>query len=57
MKKIFKIALLGIIALVVVISIALIYFNISGVPTYEVAIPQEIKSLQVEVTPQRVARG
>lgn len=57
MKKFFKIALWGILGLVVLISLVLIYFNMAGVPTYEVAVPQEIKTLNVEVTPQRVARG
>lgn len=57
MKRIFKITLITIISMVGIVGIALLYFNFKGVPYYEVNIPENIKTLQVEVTPQRVARG
>ncbi|MCU0326039.1 MAG: cytochrome c [Spirosomaceae bacterium] len=57
MKRFLKIALFIILGIVVIIGTILIYFNAKGVPTYEVAIPEQIKTLKVEVTPERVARG
>lgn len=43
--------------LAVIVVIALLFVNFRGVPSYEVNIPDNIKNVNVEVTPERVARG
>lgn len=57
MKRFLRTSLFIIIGLVSIIGIALLFLNFKGVPSYEVAIPENIKNLKVEVTPERVARG
>lgn len=57
MKRFLRTALFAVIGLVSIIGIALLFLNFKGVPSYEVAIPKNIKNLKVEVTPERVARG
>lgn len=57
MKRFLRTALFTIIGLVSIIGITLLFLNFRGVPSYEVAIPENIKNLKVEVTPERVARG
>ncbi len=57
MKRFLRTALFTIIGLISIIGIALLFLNFRGVPSYEVAIPENIKNLKVEVTPERVARG
>ncbi|MEZ4903640.1 MAG: hypothetical protein R2822_18705 [Spirosomataceae bacterium] len=57
MKRFFKILLWGVLGVVALIGIVLLFFNFKGVPSYEVQIPDNLKKVQVEVTPERVARG
>ncbi len=57
MKTIIKKTFIGILSLIAIICIALLFINFRGVPTYEVSIPDNIKNIKVETTPERVARG
>ncbi|WP_428665794.1 c-type cytochrome [Runella sp.] len=57
MKKIGMLVLKIMAGLAVIGVIALLFVNFRGVPSYEVNIPDNIKNVNVEVTPERVARG
>lgn len=57
MKKLLKITLIGILGLVVLLASVLLFIGVRGIPSYEVNMPQELKAITVEVTPERVARG
>ncbi len=57
MKRFFKIILYSILGIAALICITLMFLNIKGVPSYEVNIPENIKNMKVEISPQRVARG
>ncbi len=57
MKKIGILVLKIMAGLVVVVALTLLFVNFRGVPSYEVTIPDNIKNVNVEVTPERVARG
>ncbi|MEA5140217.1 c-type cytochrome [Arcicella rigui] len=57
MKKFIKIPLIVLGTIVLIAAIGLTYFNVRGIPKYEVNIPAEIQTTKVEVTAQRVARG
>ena len=57
MKKFFKITLFSVLGVVSLVGVMLLFFNFRGVPSYELAIPENIKNAKIEVTPQRVARG
>ncbi|RMG29505.1 MAG: cytochrome c, partial [Bacteroidetes bacterium] len=54
MKKAFKLIGMVVLAVLVLLGGAALYFNLKGVPTYDTHPPQDLK---VEVTPERVARG
>ncbi|RDB04271.1 c-type cytochrome [Runella aurantiaca] len=57
MKKIVTLLLKAVGVLVAVVGLVLLFVNFRGVPSYEVNIPENIKNVNVEVTPERVARG
>jgi mono/diheme cytochrome c family protein len=57
MKRILKFSLLTILGIVCIVGLALMFFSFKGVPTYDVAIPVNLKDFKVEVTSERVARG
>jgi cytochrome c553 len=57
MKRTLKFLLFLVLGLVSFVGIILGIVAFRGVPTYEVAIPENLKNLHVEVTPERVARG
>jgi mono/diheme cytochrome c family protein len=57
MKRILKFSLLTLLGIVCIVGLALMFFSFKGVPTYDVAIPANLKDFKVEVTPERVARG
>ncbi len=57
MKKIFKITASAVGVIIVLIAGLVAFFAFRGVPSYEVEIPEKIKTIKVEVTPERVARG
>jgi len=57
MKRFFKILLWGVLGIVALVGVALLFFNFKGVPSYEVQMPDNLKKVQVEVTPERAARG
>lgn len=57
MKKIVTLLLKAVGLLVAVVGLVLLFVNFRGVPSYEVNIPENIKNINVEITPERVARG
>lgn len=57
MKKIGKLVLKIMTGLAVIVVLILLFVNFRGVPSYEVNIPDNIKNVNVEVTPERVTRG
>jgi cytochrome c2/nitrate reductase cytochrome c-type subunit len=52
-----KFVLFLVLGLISFIGLIVLIINFRGVPSYEVAIPENLKAFKVEITPERVARG
>lgn len=57
MKLFIKIPLIVLGTIVVIAGAGLTYFDVKGIPDYDVMIPAEIKETKVELSQERVARG
>lgn len=57
MKKLLKITLFTFLTLIILFTLILLFVYVRGIPNYKVNMPEEFKTIQVEVTPERVARG
>jgi mono/diheme cytochrome c family protein len=57
MNRTTKFVLFLVLGLISFIGLIVLIINFRGVPSYEVAIPENLKAFKVEVTPERVARG
>jgi mono/diheme cytochrome c family protein len=57
MNRTAKFVLFLILGLISFIGLFVLIINFRGVPSYEVVIPENLKNLKVEITPERVARG